>query len=61
MLGGQDFYIEQNLSDGIWDIPWSCGQFENEFQIARRKWLGILAVKRYKVLHAFGRLKKDDD
>ncbi|KON87711.1 hypothetical protein AF332_13290 [Sporosarcina globispora] len=51
-----DFYIEQISNEGIWDISWSWGQFENEFQIARNHWKGILAVKRYKILHAFGRL-----
>lgn len=51
-----DFYIEQISNEGTWDISWSWGQFDNEFQIARNHWKGILAVKRYKILHSFGRL-----
>ncbi|WP_260508133.1 hypothetical protein [Cytobacillus firmus] len=52
-----DFYIEQISNEGIWDISWSWGQFDNEFQIARNYWKGIIAVKRYKILHSFGRLE----
>ncbi|MDF2036036.1 hypothetical protein P2R12_03415 [Cytobacillus oceanisediminis] len=51
-----DFYIEQISNEGTWDISWSWGQFDNEFQVARNYWKGILAVKRYKILHSFGRL-----
>ncbi|RBP95812.1 hypothetical protein DFO70_102137 [Cytobacillus firmus] len=51
-----DFYIEQISNEGTWDISWSWGQFDNEFQIARNHWKGILAVKRYKILYSFGRL-----
>ncbi|KAF0819906.1 MULTISPECIES: hypothetical protein [unclassified Cytobacillus] len=51
-----DFYIEQLSNEGTWDINWSWGQFENEFPVARNHWKGILAVKRYKILHSFGRL-----
>lgn len=51
-----DFYIEQLSNEGTWDIPWSWGQYENEFQVASNHWKGILAVKRYKILDSFGRL-----
>lgn len=56
-----DFYIQQLSVEGVWDISWSWGQFEREFQIARRQWQGILAVQRYKILLAFGRLEHNRD
>ncbi|NMB00750.1 MAG: hypothetical protein GX971_04420 [Firmicutes bacterium] len=49
-----DFFLEKRTSEGIWEIPWSWGQYPNEFSIARRYWQGILALERYRILKAFG-------
>lgn len=51
------FYLEQMSDDGIWDISWSWGDYPEEFAIAKRYWKGILAVKRYSILKAFGYLE----
>lgn len=51
------FYLEQMSDEGIWDISWTWGSYPEEFDVARRYWKGILAIKRYKQLKAFGLLK----
>lgn len=48
------FYLEQMSDEGIWDISWSWGNYPEEFAVAKRYWKGILAVKRYSILKAFG-------
>ncbi|MDG5789075.1 hypothetical protein QA612_16580 [Evansella sp. AB-P1] len=52
------FYIDQMSGDGIWDISWSWGSYQNDFSVARQQWKGILAVNRYKTFQAFGLLRK---
>lgn len=47
------FYVQQLSAEGVWKIPWSWGQYPEEFAIARRYWQGIVAVERYKVFKAF--------
>ena len=51
------FYCEQMSDEGIWDISWSWGSYQDEFEVAKRYWKGILAVNRYKQLKAFGSLE----
>ncbi|WP_279401371.1 hypothetical protein [Piscibacillus salipiscarius] len=51
-----NFFIEDLLDEGIWDISWEWGQYPNEFAISRRYWQGILTVDRYKLLKRFGRV-----
>ncbi|WP_010093214.1 hypothetical protein [Ornithinibacillus scapharcae] len=50
------FYIDNMIENGIWDISWEWGSYPEEFEKARTYWKGILAVNRYKQLRAFGRL-----
>lgn len=49
-----EFYLEEKNEDGMWDLSWSWEGYPKEFAIARRYWQGILAVKRYRILRAFG-------
>lgn len=51
-----NFYVEKLSEEGTWDISWEWGSYPEEFAVARRYWKGILAVDRYKILKAFGRL-----
>lgn len=48
------FYLNQITPEGVWEIPWTWGQYEEQFPVARRYWQGIVAVERYRILRAFG-------
>lgn len=51
-----DFYAEQVDENGLWPIAWEWTDYPNEFAIAKRYWQGIIALERYRILRAFGRL-----
>lgn len=48
------FYLEHQTAEGVWEIPWTWGQFEGQFPVASRYWQGIVAIERYKAFKAFG-------
>jgi hypothetical protein len=52
------FYIDNLLEEGVWDISWEWASYPNEFAIARRNWMGILTVDRYKILRNFDCLER---
>ncbi|SFL70729.1 hypothetical protein SAMN04487943_103207 [Gracilibacillus orientalis] len=51
-----DFYIEQLSEEGTWGIPWEWGSYPEAFAVARRNWIGILLIDRYKIFKTFGLL-----
>ncbi|MFS0672784.1 hypothetical protein [Ornithinibacillus sp. 179-J 7C1 HS] len=53
------FYLEKLSDEGIWDISWTWGSYEEEYEVARTYWKGILAVERYKRFDQFGYLEKE--
>jgi len=51
-----DLYAAQLADRDVWDIAWGWGEYPEAYPVARRQWQGILAVQRWKLLRAFGRL-----
>lgn len=41
-------------SEGVWDITWQWGQYEEDYYIAKQQWKGIVAVSNWKMLKEFG-------
>ncbi len=50
-----DFEIEQQGADGAWAPNWAWGQFEEDWEKARKEWKGWLTVKVLRSLDAFGK------
>lgn len=47
-------YLETSATEeGIWDITWAWGRDEEAFQLARRDWQGILAIKHVQYAQRF--------
>ena len=47
-------YLRESVnSQGVWDITWEWGQYEEDYYVARQQWKGILAVNNWKTLREF--------
>lgn len=47
-------YLKEAVnSEGVWDITWEWGQYEEEYHVAKQQWKGIMAVTNWKVLREF--------
>jgi hypothetical protein len=51
-----NFYAEQVDENGLWPVTWDWDAYPSEFAVAKRYWQGIVALERYRILRAFGRL-----
>ena len=52
-----DFLIESRTKIGVWDITWKWNnEYEDEYEVARIKWMGILAVNYLEILKKNGRV-----
>jgi hypothetical protein len=49
-----DFYINNLNEEGIWTPNFSWGVDTEEARTATRNWKGYMAVKRVRILKAFG-------
>lgn len=47
------FLQEQRNQEGLWDVPWSWGQFESDFYVSKRHWEGIIGLKYLKFIKSF--------
>ncbi|MBN2795684.1 MAG: hypothetical protein JXR88_09775 [Clostridia bacterium] len=47
------FLEETRNNKGLWDIPWSWGQYEEDFHVSKRQWEGIVGLKYMKFIKAF--------
>ncbi|MGE4571237.1 MAG: hypothetical protein AB7E09_00620 [Candidatus Izemoplasmatales bacterium] len=45
--------IANRNSEGVFDIAWEWGQYQEEFEIAKKEWMGIIAVKTLRMLKDF--------
>lgn len=52
-----DYIIEKQLDDGSWEPNWAWGQFEDQWEVAKREWQGILTVQNVITLSKFGRIE----
>ncbi len=50
--------IKTQLADGSWDIPWSWGDFPEEWAVAKRWWKGHVIVQNLLYLKGMGRLEE---
>lgn len=47
-------YLKNSVQDdGVWDISWAWGQYQENFYVARQQWKGIVAINNYKILREF--------
>lgn len=47
-------YLKEAVnSEGVWNITWEWGQYEEAYHIAKQQWKGILAVGNWKTLKEF--------
>ncbi|WP_281658114.1 hypothetical protein [Halobacillus sp. Cin3] len=47
------YYLKTLKEEGIWDITWDWGDGTKAFAVAEQQWKGIMAVQRWKIIHAF--------
>ncbi|WP_226657710.1 hypothetical protein [Pseudalkalibacillus hwajinpoensis] len=52
-----DYLIEKQLDNGSWEPSWSWGQFEDQWEVAKREWQGVLTVQNLITLSKFGRIE----
>lgn len=52
-----DYLIDKQLADGSFEPSWEWGQYENEWENAKREWKGYLTVHQLIVLSEFGRIE----
>lgn len=51
-----DYLVEKQLDNGSWEPNWSWGQFDDQWEVAKREWQGILTVQNVITLSKFGRI-----
>ena len=51
-----DDRITDQGEDGSWSPNWAWGQYENDWEVAKREWKGYITVQMLKVLRAYGRI-----
>jgi|SRR5699024_1353072 len=48
-------YLRETVnSEGVWDIAWEWGQYEEDYHVAKHQWKGILTLSNWKTLREFG-------
>ncbi len=52
-----DFIVDSFSETKLWEPAWTWGQFNSEWEIAKKHWIGVLAVKNMRILKNFGRLE----
>ena len=52
-----DFLIDSRMPIGVWDINWKWNNYEEEYEVARIKWTGVLAVNNLILLQKFKRVQ----
>lgn len=48
-----DFLETQKNDDGLWEVPWSWGQYESDFYVSKKQWQGIIGLKYLKFIKSF--------
>lgn len=51
-----DYLVEKQLDNGCWEPNWSWGQFDEQWEVAKREWQGVLTVQNVMTLSKFGRI-----
>ena len=51
-----EFIQNTRNSDGVWEIPWSWGNYDSEFAISKNWWMGNLVTKNMLLLKHHGLL-----
>ena len=52
-----DYLVEKQLDNGSWEPNWSWGQFDDQWEVAKREWQGVLTVQNVITLSKFGRIE----
>jgi hypothetical protein len=52
-----DYLIDQQSSQGYWDVTWSWADYLDVWEAAKREWRGILIMEALGSLQAYGRIE----
>lgn len=53
-----DHLIEEQTGDGSWEPNWNWYRYEEEWEVAKEEWKGIITLKNLKILRDFQRIEK---
>jgi hypothetical protein len=51
-----DYILSRRNPEGIWDINWAWGAYENEFSLSKNWWKANIIIENLNLLKNFGRL-----
>lgn len=54
-----DLAFKHQNEEHLWDITWSWNDYETEFELAKKAWMGIIAYRYLKLIHSLGILVND--
>ncbi|MCA0988394.1 hypothetical protein [Guptibacillus algicola] len=58
LLVNLDYIVDQQNEDGSWEPTWEWGQYEKDWEQAKREWKGSLTVQQIITLSKFDRIEK---
>lgn len=48
-----DMLATSRNQEGVWNITWQWGQYDTEFEVAKKQWMGIMALGFLKIMKNF--------
>lgn len=52
-----DYLVNEQQKEGYWLPNWSWGRFDEEWEIAKKEWIGHITLQNLRILKAFNRIE----